>query len=153
MKIISQSVPFKPNMRSLSKITGISINTLKSYLLLLADAEMISLLYTKNKGLYTLNKPEKIFLNNTNLMYNLSERAVNNGNIRETFFLNQLKPFNKPEASSIADFLVEDHTFEIGEKNKRKRQIKGMEDAWIVKDDIETGAGNTIPLWLFGFLY
>jgi hypothetical protein len=153
LKIISHSVPFKPNIKSLSERTGISINTLKLYLKLLNDAEMINLLYVRDKGINSLNKPEKIFLNNTNLMHNLDEKHANIGNIRETVFFNQLNHYKKVFSSPKADFLINETTFEIGGKNKSKKQIREIENAFIVKDDIEIGSGNTIPLWLFGFLY
>ena len=153
LKIISSSVPFQPNIKSLSERTGISVNTMKSYLKLLNDAEMINLLYVRDKGINSLNKPEKIYLNNTNLMYNLDESNVNIGNIRETFFFNQLNHFEKVISSPKADFLINERTFEIGGKNKGKKQVKAIGNAFVVKDDIEIGAGDTIPLWLFGFLY
>ena len=126
---------------------------MKSYLKLLNDAEMINLLYVRDKGINSLNKPEKIYLNNTNLMYNLDESNVNIGNIRKTFFFNQLNHFEKVISSPKADFLINERTFEIGGKNKGKKQVKAIESAFVVKDDIEIGAGDTIPLWLFGFLY
>lgn len=154
LQIISVSVPFKPNMNSLSQRTGITVNTMKNYIKLLSDAELLQLLYVPNKSLNSLNKPEKLYLNNTNLMYNQSASQVNIGNIRETFFFNQLNNKHKVKASKKADFLVLDkYTFEIGEKSKKKTQIKGLENAFIVKDTIEIGSDNIIPLWLFGFMY
>jgi len=153
LAIISNSVPFKPNMKSLSQRTGISLNTMKLYIKLLTDAELLQLLYVENKGINSLNKPEKIFLNNSNLMNNLSLN-VNTGNLRETFFFNQLSKQNKVNASKITDFYInEKYSFEIGGKNKAQTQIKNIKNAFIVKDNIEIGASNVIPLWLFGFLY
>ena len=154
LAIISNSVPFKPNMKALSSRTGISLNTMKAYLKLLSDAELLQLLYVTGKGINSLNKPENIYLGNTNLIYNEAGANPNMGNIRETFFFSQVKVKNKVEASASTDFLVnETYTFEIGGKNKTKKQIKGLADAYVVKDDIEIGSGNTIPLWLIGFLY
>jgi predicted AAA+ superfamily ATPase len=154
LAIISNSVPFKPNMNSLSERTGISLNTMKGYLKLLHDAELLQLLYVTGKGINSLNKPEKIYLGNTNLIYNQAGANPNMGNIRETFFYSQVKVKNKVEATVAADFLVnESYTFEIGGKNKTKKQIKGLADAFVVKEDIEIGSGNTIPLWLFGLMY
>ncbi len=153
LAIISNSVPFKPNMKSLSQRTGISLNTMKLYLKLLTDAELLQLLYVENKGINSLNKPEKIFLNNSNLMNNLSLNA-NIGNLRETFFFNQLSKKNKVNASKKTDFYInEKYSFEVGGKNKTQTQIKNIKNAFIVKDNIEIGASNIIPLWLFGFLY
>jgi len=153
LAVISNSVPFKPNMNSLSERTGISLNTMKLYLKLLNDAELLQLLYVENKGINSLNKPEKIYLNNSSLMNNLSLNA-NIGNIRETFFFNQLSKKNKVYASKKTDFYIDqEYSFELGGKNKRRKQIKDLKKAFIVKDDIEIGSENIIPLWLFGFLY
>jgi len=153
MAVISASVPFKPNMNSLSERTGISLNTMKTYLKLLTDAELLQLLYVENKGINSLNKPEKIYLNNPNLMYNLSLN-VEIGNIRETFFFNQLSKKHQVRASKHTDFYIDTkYSFELGGKNKSKKQIDGLPDAFVVKDMIEIGYDNSIPLWLFGFLY
>lgn len=152
LQIISNSVPFKPNMKALSQRTGISLNTMKNYLGLLSDAELLQLLHVKGKGMNSLNRPEKIYLGNTNLIYNLGDGNL--GNVRETFFLKQTRVANTVAASSVADFLVNDtYTFEVGGKNKGSKQISGIKKAYIVKDDIEIGSGNTIPLWMFGMLY
>lgn len=153
LAVISNAAPFKPNMNSLSERTGISLNTMKIYLKLLNDAELLQLLYVENKGINSLNKPEKIYLNNSNLINTLSSNA-NIGNVRETFFFNQLSKKNKVNASAKTDFLVnEKFAFEIGGKNKTQKQIKGINNAYLVKDSIEMGANNNLPLWIFGFLY
>lgn len=154
LKIISGSVPFKPNMNALSIRTGISLNTMKNYIHLLHDAQLLQLLYVEEKGINSLNKPEKIYLNNTNLMYNQQYENANIGSVRETFFNNQIHAIYKTNASKDADFLVSNkYTFEIGGKNKNMIQIKDVNDSYIVKDDIEIGSNNIIPLWMFGFLY
>lgn len=154
LKIISASVPFKPNYTSLSERTGISINTLKEYLKLLSDAQLLQLLHVPEKGVNSLNKPEKIYLNNANLMYNQAEDNANIGNIRETFFYNQVSVPYQVNASRESDFLIENKfTFEIGGENKKQKQIKGVSNSYVVKDNIEIGSDNSIPLWLFGFIY
>ncbi|MCF8399522.1 MAG: AAA family ATPase [Bacteroidales bacterium] len=154
LKIMSRSVPFKPNMKSLSSRTGISLNTMKTYLQYLTEARLLTLLYFNPVGINSLNKPEKIFLENTNLMYNLSEGIPEKGNLRETFFLNQLAYQHRLVASKTSDFKVDDkYVFEIGGKSKQQKQIRNTDNAFIVKDDIEIGSENIIPLWLFGFLY
>ncbi len=151
LKIISGSVPFKPNMNKLSERTGISLNTMKHYIKLLNDSELLQLLYVEGKGINSINKPEKIYLGNTNLVYNESDANI--GNVRETFFFNQLRFKHQVNASKTADFLIDGKfTFEIGGKNKSKKQIKNIKNAFIVKDNIEIGQDNIIPLWLFGFL-
>jgi len=141
-------------MNSLSERTGISLNTLKNYVNLLNEVEVLKLLYFENRGINSLNKPEKMYLNNTNLMYNQSDNSINKGNIRETFFFNQVSVKHKVNASKKADFLVDNrYTFEIGGKNKSGKQVSGVPNSYVVKDDIEIGNDNIIPLWLFGFLY
>ncbi len=153
LAIISHSVPFKPNLKSLSERTGISLNTMKSYLKLLNDADLLQMLYVEDKGINSLNKPEKIYLDNTNLMKALVGESMNTGNMRETFFYNQLKSNHKINAVKKADFKVDNkYIFEIGGINKQQKQIKAFQDAFIVKDDIEIGSNNIIPLWLFGFI-
>jgi len=154
LTIISNSVPFKPNMNSLSERTGISLNTMKTYLKLLKDADLLQMLYVKEKGINSLNKPEKIYLDNTNLMHSIGDVNSNIGNIRETFFYNQVKYKHKLNSSDYADFLVDNEfIFEIEGKNKKQKQIKNSKNAYIVKDNIEIGSENIVPLWLFGFLY
>jgi predicted AAA+ superfamily ATPase len=96
---------------------------------------------------------DKIYLDNTNLIYSLANDNSNTGNIRETFFLNQLRVKYDVIVSPVADFLVGDYTFEVGGKNKGLKQIRGIDKAFIVKDDIELGYLNTIPLWQFGLTY
>ena len=153
LKIVSSSIPFKPNMKSLSERIGISLNTMKAYLKLLDDAEMLRMLYVKDKGINSLNKPEKIYLNNSNLM-NALVGSADIGNVHETFFFNQVKNSYTVNASKVYNFLVEDrYIFEIGGKNKKQKQIRDLQNAFVVKDGIEIGSDNTIPLWLFGFLY
>ena len=152
--IIAQSVPFKPNITKLAERIGISRNLLLSYIRALDDAMLINLLNKDVFGLSALQKPDKIYLENTNLAYVLSDENPDIGTIRETFFLNQLSKTTKVTYSEKADFKVNNkYTFEVGGKNKTGKQIKGLSDSFIVSDAIEMGYGNRIPLWLFGFLY
>lgn len=154
LQVISTAVPFKPNMNSISQRTGISVNTLKNYLQYLNNAKIISLLYSSSKGLNSLGKPEKIYLQNPNLIYNLGGNQQNTGNIRETFFMMNVTETLTVKSSESSDFLVDGKlTFEIGGKNKGQKQIKNIPDSYIVKDDIVIGNDNIIPIWLFGFLY
>jgi predicted AAA+ superfamily ATPase len=154
LSLISKSVPFKPNMNVLSDRTGISLNTMKLYMKHLFEAQLISLLYFTDKGIQNLGKPEKIYLDNTNLIHTLAELNHEKGNIRETFFLNQTRFKHDIRASKATDFFVDDaYSFEIGGKSKSQKQIRQLENAYVLKDDIEIGSENIIPLWLFGFLY
>jgi predicted AAA+ superfamily ATPase len=151
--IIAESVPFKPNIKKLSEQVGISRETLVRYLYLLEKAEVLSLLQSSARGVSRLNKPEKIYLNNPNLMFTLSNQ-INKGTLRETFFFNQAKVKHTLSYTPSGDFLVDDnYTFEIGGKYKNIKQIAGLENGYIAADDIEYGNHHRIPLWLFGFLY
>jgi len=152
--VIATNVPFMPNISKLSENLQMNRNSLVQTLQLLNKAELIHTLFKQTKSISVLNKPDKIWLHNTNLNYALSDSFVDVGNIRETFFLQNLSAIINVTLPETGDFLV-DHkfTFEIGGKNKNKKQIMNISNAYLVKDDIEIGFKNTIPLWLFGFLY
>jgi uncharacterized protein len=112
------------------------------------------LLYPAGRSTATLQKPEKIFLNNTSLLFALAEQQAEKGSVRETFFLSQLNILNKVHMPKQGDFLVNNtYTFEMGGKGKDTKQIKDIKNSWLVKDDLETPVLGTIPLWMFGFLY
>jgi predicted AAA+ superfamily ATPase len=154
LSIISEIVPFKPNILKLSHQTGISRETMMKYLHLLEKADLLMLLKTGKQGISRLNKPEKVYLENTNLMYALTASDANRGSIRETFLCNQLSEGNSVEYPESGDFKVNDKfTIEVGGKNKTRKQIAGVPDSFIAADNIEYAYQNTIPLWLFGFLY
>lgn len=152
--IISESAPFIPNISKLSERIGINRQTLISYLFYLNDSNLIQSLYRDLNGITLLQKPDKLFLENTNLMFALQRSKVEVGNIRETFFMNQLKYNHQVEFLEVADFKVdENYVFEIGGKNKGRKQIKNLNNAFIVSDDIEYGFEKKIPIWMFGMLY
>ncbi len=152
--IIAQQVPFKPNLSALAEKSGIHRNTLNGYLHYLEQAKLIALLYPAGVSTSALQKPEKIYLNNTNILHALAERGVEVGSARETFFLSQLSVVSELSMPLKGDFLVDDEwTFEIGGKSKKRRQIADLKNAWIVKDNVELAVGKDIPLWMFGFLY
>ena len=153
MAIIAESVPFKPNMTKISEILAISRNVIADYLLYMEEAGMLAQLRDDTKGIRGLGKINKVYLDNTNLVYILAGGNANKGNIRETFFLNQCQVHHQVVSSNLADFKMEDKDFEIGGKNKGLKQIKTAENGFLVKDDIETGFFNTIPLWHFGLMY
>jgi predicted AAA+ superfamily ATPase len=152
--VIAQQVPFKPNISSLSAKIGIHRNSLNNYLYYLEQAKIISLLFPAGNSTAMLQKPEKIFLNNTTLLGALAEHQANIGTVRETFFLSQLQPLHKVQLPKQGDFFVNGkYTFEVGGKGKGQKQLSGIENAWVVKDDIEFPMMKTIPLWMFGLLY
>lgn len=152
--IITESAPFTPNISKLSERTGLNRETMLHYLHYLQEAQLVSLAWKNAKGISRLQKPNKIFLENTNLMFTLATEKPDKGNLRETFFFNQLKYNHRVGLSDKTDFLIDGaFSFEIGGKNKTTKQIAELEKAWIASDDIEYGFRNKIPLWLFGFLY
>lgn len=151
--IISESVPFKPNFSKIADLLGISRNMLPEYFSYLERAGLIMQLRGSTKGIRSLGKVNKVYLNNTNLAYVLSGINANIGTQRETFFMNQLMVSHKVFPSDKGDFIVGDMLFEIGGKNKTKKQIKDIEHGFVVKDEIEHGFGNSIPLWHFGLMY
>lgn len=154
MQIISQISPFKPNYSDLARDISVNRSDLKDYLFYMEKSGMIQSLVSSEKGLNLLSKVEKIYLDNTNLMTALSNEATNIGNMRETFFFNQLKVKNQVTSSPVSDFLVNNkYTFEIGGRKKGKKQIKDIDNSYIVKDNIEYAYSNVIPLWAFGLNY
>ncbi|WP_111668738.1 ATP-binding protein [Algoriphagus litoralis] len=154
IRLIATSVPFTPNVSELSQKTGISRPSLIRALELLDRARILQILHKSNTGVGALTKPEKLYLSNSNLLYVLGEENVSVGTIRETFFSNQMKVISTVNLAEKGDFLVDEKwIFEVGGKNKTTSQIKYLPDSFLVKDDIEIGVKNIIPLWVFGFLY
>lgn len=153
MGIVAQSAPFKPDYSSIANAIGVSRNVLPDYFLYMERTGMIGQLRDETGGLRSLGKVDKIYLDNTNMMYVLGTDSANTGNIRETFFYNQTRLVSDVISSKVSDFVIGDHTFEVGGKKKRAKQIEDVPNGHIVKDDIEYGHGITIPLWTFGLLY
>lgn len=154
LAVISEITPFKPNILKLSQQVGISRETLLRYLYLLERADLLLLLKSGTKGISKMNKPDKVYLNNPNLLYALTQGVTNPGNIRETFFFNHLRAVHTISNAPSGDFLVDNtYTIEVGGKNKQQKQIAGIRNAYIAADNIEHSHQNQIPLWLFGFLY
>jgi uncharacterized protein len=152
--VISQSVPFKPNISSLSQKVDTKREKLIHFLDILERASVINLLREDVKGISKLNKPDKIYLANTNLIHAYAEGKPDKGNERETFFYSQCKVRYALKSHEKADFSFENGLiFEVGGKQKNQRQIMNEQNAYIAADGIEIGNANKIPLWLFGFLY
>jgi predicted AAA+ superfamily ATPase len=153
LAIIAKSVPFKPNMTGIAAALMASRNNIADYCLYIEEAGLITQLRNATGGIRGLGKVDKIYLDNTNIIYTLASGNPNPGNIRETFFLNQLRIKYDVITSPVADFRIGDHTFEVGGKNKGLKQIQGLDNAFVVKDGIEQGYLNTIPLWQIGLTY
>ncbi len=152
--ILSQTVPFKPNISALAKKIQVTRKTILIYLNYLSDAGILNLINKDSYGVSLLQKPEKLYLENTNYMYAIKNSLPNIGSVREVFFLNQVSNNHNITYPNKGDFLVDEkYIFEIGGKSKKKKQIKNIPDSYIVADDIEFGVDNKIPLWLFGFMY
>ena len=153
--ILAQNVPFKPNYAKLERDLGISRNTLPKYMQYLEKAGLIGVLREKVQGIKLLEKIEKIYLNNPNEAYILSDETPNIGTLRETIFFAWLRVEHLVSSSPVSDFEVDGLTFEIGGKNKGKKQLATLpsDKAYVVKDDTEYVFQNSIPLWMFGFVY
>lgn len=152
--ILATNVPFKPNISKLSERTGLHRNTLVQYLHYLEKARLINLLHASGESISILKKPDKIFAENTNLIYAIAADRANKGSLRESFFLNQTRNKHKVAQPAKGDFIIDDqYVFEVGGRNKTTKQIQGFEDAYVAADDVEVGTFTKIPLWLFGFLY
>lgn len=153
LAVISKSVPFKPNMSKLAELIGVGRNLMADYLHYIEEAGMIAQLRDDTGGVRGLGKVDKIYLDNPNLIYSLAEGEVNVGNLRETFFLNQMRVNNPVVSSSISDFQIGERTFELGGKSKGQHQIQSASQGYVVKDGIEFSSGNILPIWWFGLNY
>lgn len=152
LALIARTVPLTVNITNIASTIGAPRQTVIRLFHLLHRAALVSLLSSGKESMNQLAKPEKVYIENTNLMYALSPQA-DTGTIRETFFCSQLQRNHTLCFSGVGDFLVDNQfTFEVGGRNKKYGQIKGLAHSFIAMDDIETGVGNKIPLWLFGML-
>ncbi len=153
MQVIANSVPFKPNMSTIATTIKVDRKNLPDYFELMERAGLIAQLHESTGGVRGLGKVEKVYLDNSNLSFALSSSTPDVGNLRETFFYNQMRVNHVVSNSPISDFLIDGKTFEIGGKKKGQKQIAEAKEGYVVKDDIETGMGNVIPLWAFGMNY
>jgi len=151
---LAQSVPVIPNMLKLAGIMEVSRSHLLKMMDLMERSDIFLLLKPPMSTPSRMAKPEKIYLHNTNLMSTLSPANVNSGSTRETFFYNQLQVLHSVHAPKFGDFIIDEkYVFEVGGPSKNADQIKGVPNAFLALDGIKVGAGNRIPLWLFGYLY
>lgn len=154
LSILSQGVPFQPNVSKLAGDIEVSRNTIMLYMNYLEESKVINLLHSSKSSDAHLAKPEKVYLHHPNVFYALNRTYVNPGTLRESFFYNQVGNVHSITSSPFGDFLVDrKYTFEVGGKSKSRKQIKQVRESFVVADNIEYGSDNTIPLWLFGFLY
>ena len=140
-------------MGNLTVELSVSKNDLPDYLVYLEKAGLIAQLRDDTGGLRGLGKVEKIFIDNTNLMYALKGRNTNIGSVRETFFYNQMRINNDVIAAKSTDFRIADYIFEVGGEKKGQRQLENNPNGIVVRDDIEYGHANILPLWHFGLNY
>ncbi len=153
LMVVSSSLPFIPNISKLSEQLQNSREHTVKMLKILNNAGLLRCLYSPAKTYKHLSGPDKIYIDNSNLMYALSQN-VTQGTVRETFFANQTAVMHNIEIPKDGDFLIDGrYTFEVGGMKKTYRQIADMPDSFLAVDDMETGIGNKIPLWMFGFLY
>lgn len=153
LMVITQNVPLEPNIAKLTAQLETTRDQCLKMLYLLDKADLLYLLTDKLKDYKHLNNPKKIYLNNTNLMYALSAN-VSEGNLRETFFANQLTSIGSVVMPRQGDFFIDDkYIFEVGGSSTTFAQIADLPNSYLAIDDIEIGNGNRIPLWMFGFLY
>lgn len=153
LMIVSQSAPFKPNYQSIAQMLDTTRSLLKDYMFYMEKAGLIGQLRDNTSGIRALGKVEKVYIDNPSLCYLLADGKPNVGNLRETFFYNQLRQVSNVATSKISDFEVEGKTFEVGGKNKGQKQLQGVSEGYVVKADTEFAHSNNIPLWHFGFLY
>lgn len=153
LSIIASNVPYKPEATGLANEIKVSRNDIPTYLLYMEKAGMIGQLRDETGGMRGLGKTEKVYLDNTNIIYALSGENANIGNVRETFFYNQTRLALDVTSSKVSDFSIGKYTFEIGRAKKSHRQIKDVADSFIVRDDTEYANGDILPLWAFGLLY
>lgn len=152
--VLSSLAPFTPNVSQLSRDIETTRVSLLNYLYYLDKAQAIMLLSKESFGIKQMSKPDKVYLGNTNYAFALSSGQTNIGSVRESFFMSQVRVKHSVAFSNDVDFKVSDkYNVEIGGKNKTKKQIAGLDNAFTVLDNIEVGYGNQIPLWLFGLTY
>jgi predicted AAA+ superfamily ATPase len=153
LAMLCQSKPYELNISKLSQKIELNRATLYNYLSYLEAGHLTKMVRQDSTGDKIFTKPEKLYLNNTNLSFSYCENN-DTGTNREIFFANQLSQMHTVNYSKIGDFIVDKkYIFEIGGKNKSFKQIKDIENSFVVSDNIEVGFDNKIPLWLLGFLY
>ena len=153
MIMLCQSEPFDINISKLCGAVELNQRTLYKYLGILQAGGLIRILGAKSNGVSIISKPEKLYLDNTNLFSVFCE-SPKEGTIRETFFASQVSYKHTLNYPKQGDFVVDErYIFEIGGAGKSNKQLKDISEGYVVADNVEVGAFHTVPLWLFGFLY
>lgn len=154
LAVVSSGVPFAVDISKIAQTAGLNRNTIINYLAYLNKSRLLNLLYCDELNLKRMQKPDKIYMENCNLLHALSLSNVEVGTERETFFVNQVSYKHHVEYAKQGDFRIDNqYTIEVGGQSKDGKQIAGVDNAYIAADNIEYAYGNKIPLWLFGFLY
>ena len=153
--LICSEVPFELNANKIATALEIGRDTVVEYLKYLGDAKVLSLLYSDKKKIGKLTKPDKVYLENPNILYALAPTKVDIGTLRETFAIGCLSESYNVEYGKVqGDFKVDGkYTFEIGGRSKDFSQIAGVKDSYIFADDWDMPDGAKLPLWMLGFLY
>lgn len=153
MYVLAQSVPFKPNYSKLAEGLDVNRTTIYNYIEYLESSQLFNALREKGSGDAIMRKAEKLYLGNSNIAYAVSDTRPDEGNVRETMFLAWMNVGHKVTSSKISDFEIDGITFEVGGKNKKGKQVKDAKKAILVKDNMEYVFGNSVPIWMFGFVY
>lgn len=155
MGIVSSSLPYEVDATKLSGVIGVHRTTVVNYLYMLDKASMINMIFEESKTVKKLQKPDKLYIENTNMLYAISSGAVDTGTIRETFCVNQLSASHNVEYSKRkGDFLIDGrYTFEVGGRNKGFSQVAGVDNSYVLTDNIDSPYGRKLPIWAMGFLY
>lgn len=153
--LICSEVPFELNANRIAAALEIGRDTVVEYLKYLGDAKVLNLLYSDKKKIGKLTKPDKVYLENPNIIYALAPTKIDIGTLRETFAIGSLSESHNVEyGKAQGDFKVDGkYTFEIGGRGKDFSQIAGIKDSYVFADDWDMPDGAKLPLWTLGFLY
>lgn len=153
--MICSETPFELNANKIAAALEIGRDTVVEYLKYLGDAKVLNLLYSDKKRIGKLSKPDKVYLENPNILYALAPAKVEIGTLRETFAVDCLSESHVVEyGKTQGDFKVDSkYTFEIGGRSKDFSQIAGMKGSYVFADDWDMPDGAKLPLWMLGFLY
>lgn len=153
--ILASSVPYEVDITKLAGVIGLTRNSVIAYLQNLDRAELLKLLYSDLNSVKKMQKPDKIYLQNPNLLYAIATTSVQVGTARETFTVNQLAVNHEVEyGKTQGDFIVDHkYRFEVGGADKTFKQIADLPDSFILADNVEFASGKKLPLWLVGLTY